>query len=153
MAEVNRTHIRAAVQVRCAPGIVVAIHRGHDGPDARLAFAQILTQPQDTVVGSWFDRRTTYTGDVLGHRIDRANREAAGEAACELRGAKDGRKRRGRGVRIRARQLGRPSDAPRAHEAFTGVAVVHGRAVNVELERPRALHEEGTLLLEERLER
>ena len=111
VAEVQGSHVRARMQVGCAPRVVVPVDGGHDAADAALAAAQVLPQPYDAVIRRRFDRHASRADLMAGHGIERADRQAARQAAGELRGAEDRRKRRRRGVGVDSGQFGCASDA------------------------------------------
>ena len=90
---------------------------------------------------------------MRGDRVHRSNRQAAWQAAGELRSAEDGGKRGRRGVGVDSGQLGCASDASRVDESLTGRTVVDRGAVYAHLELPRTLDEERPFLLKKRLER
>src|SRR5207253_5093668 len=121
------------------------------GADAALTAAEVLLYPHRGVVGGRLHRAVQRSDLPPGDGVQDAYGLATGEAPGQFRRAIDGRC--GRGARIAVIELRGPPDSPRVEQALAGAAVVYRAAVHVEPKDPRPLHEEGTPLLKERLER
>ncbi len=149
---VDAKSVGTSVQVRLGGRIEPAIHAGQNEPDAAITVVIVLVAPQHRVVGGRLESGGARAIDVVGDRVQEAQRESTRKPAGNLGGAED----LGRGGRVLIsvdiRELRGPPDPARIEQSLTGAAVHHHHTVHIEGEEPLPFHEERPPLTEEGLE-